>query len=261
MSKCDICSKDLPTERGMKVHRARKHKNPVTYEKDCAHCGDTIEYKKYQEVKYCSDKCRRNGIAESVSGKSNPNYRKDRTELMDKMARARNEWRSTLTEKEHDKIKKKMGKGIQEWWNDDTVNHEKRNEKVSKSLKEHWNEIGFKERGNVAFGRGQFVNQLDHYVRSDLEKKILLSIQSKGISYEYEPFTIERNGISYIPDVVIGDVVLEIKGLVKDKDSEIARMMTQNPDYRFFVYGHELECNTYFQFNQLDELIEVLENE
>lgn len=257
---CPTCGNSFETERGRNTHHGRVHGESLVYvEKECIVCGD--EFIAHVDGKsHCSKDCANQSISKSLMGENNPNYDKDRPEVIEAMNEGKEEWLSSMSEEEYDEYREKLSQVISEWWEDDTNNHELRNERLSDSLKEHWNRTDFIERGNVPFGKDRFVDELGHYVRSDLEKKVCQKLAENGIDYEYEPYTIETDVGGYIPDVVIDDeVIIEIKGLIKEDDSEKAQYLTQSEQYTFFVYGKELPADRYFWFSELDEMVEVVQ--
>jgi len=62
MPECPRCDKDLPTDRGVKVHHAKIHGESIAgVETECAFCGTTFRARSdnydANDRNYCSDKC------------------------------------------------------------------------------------------------------------------------------------------------------------------------------------------------------------
>ena len=73
--------------------------------------------------------------------------------------------------------------------------------------------------------------------RSTLEERVMHNLDGRGVAYEYEPcklpYTVERN---YIPDLLIGDVYVEVKGYFRqDAQRKMRSIREQHPnlDIRF----------------------------
>lgn len=66
---CPSCDRQFDSERGVRVHHAHAHGDPLP-NRECAACG-TEFYSEY-ERKYCSDDCREEAV--SRAGEDNPNY-------------------------------------------------------------------------------------------------------------------------------------------------------------------------------------------
>ena len=69
--------------------------------------------------------------------------------------------------------------------------------------------------------------------RSTLEDRVQANLQKRGINYTYEPcklpYTVERN---YIPDLLIGDIYIEVKGYFRQDAFQRAASTVQGAKIR-----------------------------
>ncbi|MFQ3320213.1 MAG: hypothetical protein ACI80F_002290 [Natronomonas sp.] len=69
MADCPSCGRSFASERGVRVHHASTHGEPLP-NRTCTRCD--AEYYSEYEKKYCSDECRSGAV--SFEGENNPNY-------------------------------------------------------------------------------------------------------------------------------------------------------------------------------------------
>ncbi len=82
--------------------------------------------------------------------------------------------------------------------------------------------------------------------RSTLEDRVQANLDKRGINYTYEPcklpYTVER---SYIPDLLIGDIYVEVKGYFRqDAQRKMKSVKQQHPelDIRFLFNEPVAQC-------------------
>jgi hypothetical protein len=74
--------------------------------------------------------------------------------------------------------------------------------------------------GKVAYPPLQFINELNHNVRSSWEREVCIRLKKKNIDYDYEPthfkLIVDGKMCSYTPDIKIENIYLEVKGPLFD---------------------------------------------
>lgn len=91
-------------------------------------------------------------------------------------------------------------------------------------------------------GRGQ-QEQIAQKTRSGLEAKALKLLNDNKVDYEYEPkdkkldYVIPESKHKYLPDVVIGNVIYELKGYIPDLTTRMkyVRIQEQNPNIKLVM--------------------------
>jgi len=68
--------------------------------------------------------------------------------------------------------------------------------------------------------------------RSGLEARVMSNLDKRGVTYEYEPckfpYVVERG---YVPDLLIGNIYIEVKGYFRqDAQRKMRSMKQQHPD-------------------------------
>ncbi|MGA2874779.1 MAG: NUMOD3 domain-containing DNA-binding protein [Nitrososphaerales archaeon] len=88
------------------------------------------------------------------------------------------------------------------------------------------NSIRNRGEGNPMYGRTpnypkrRFVQEIEQFVRSTWEEAVCRYLQANKISYQYEKIryygTVNGRNVSWLPDLIIEDCVVEIKGALYD---------------------------------------------
>jgi hypothetical protein len=80
--------------------------------------------------------------------------------------------------------------------------------------------FGKKPSKRTGRGRGGFVKELGHYVRSTWEANVGRWLKANGLEYVYEPETFDLGEFTYTPDFFLPDrnQYVEVKGVWTDKE-------------------------------------------
>lgn len=75
-------------------------------------------------------------------------------------------------------------------------------------------------------------HQMPKQLKGTFEERVIGKLEAQGVEYEYEPHTlqyfVER---SYVPDLKIGDVYIEMKGYFRqDAQRKMKAIKAQHPD-------------------------------
>lgn len=153
---------------------------------------------------------------------------------------------------------KKKCKEIQEailevsdnWSGDDNSAKRKEvREKISKSHEE-----------NPRITNFEFVDELGHNVRSNWEKEVGLLLSRNNIEYTYEGEKIKLSkGIRYIPDFILDEYVIEVKGRVHDYAIKKAKLLMEKDSREYVVIGTEMPCDIHIEYANREEIIEIAE--
>lgn len=109
----------------------------------------------------------------------------------------------------------------------------------------------------------KYIEELGHRVRSTWEEDVGWFLYENNIDYQYEPDYFDVGGSYYVPDFIVGDKVIEVKGYCKDKDETKAReFMDRYPKYTYIVVGdsntpHDI-CLGFQNDEYKDKLIQKL---
>lgn len=118
-----------------------------------------------------------------------------------------------------------------------------------------------REHGPV-FPKPYYVEELGHSVRSKWEEEIGLLLKANGIPYGYETKTFKLNdGTSYTPDFIAGNNVIEVKGLLYDRQKKKYREFNElYPELKFIMVGNGSEeiCDIHILWGEREQLIGVL---
>jgi len=106
------------------------------------------------------------------------------------------------------------------------------------------------------------VVETGHTVRSGWEADIDKMLHEMGVEYGYETCSIEyANGRKYIPDFVVGNVLIEVKGFADDGSVQKSKAVCDS-DYRYIVIGgnhaKKLKCDGFIQWENKSKLKEIL---
>jgi hypothetical protein len=105
----------------------------------------------------------------------------------------------------------------------------------------------------------QYVEETDRYVRSSWEKDVDLLLHESDIDYRYEPKRFQLENRKYMPDFMVGDFIVEVKGYVGDGFEEKAEeFMEMYPEYEYLVIGTKIPCDTHFGWDEKESAIEYL---
>ena len=185
-------------------------------------------------------------------------------------------WEEWVVDADSDAVKERIGRASAEWWeglDDDERAHviEKAAEncdypvtditgdnnpmrdpevaqKVSEALKGH----------EPTGGNIRHSDELGHLVRSDWEYEVAKALQDADVEYEYEP-EFELSDSVYHPDFLIGDTVVEVKGVAElwGQTEKVEKFLdTYGDDYRFVVVGDgELPHHEHYDRDEFEPAI------
>ncbi len=97
-------------------------------------------------------------------------------------------------------------------------------------------------------------------MRSNWEKEIDLMLHESGMDYEYESKTFELSkNLTYTPDFIVGNVVIEVKGWPNDISKKRARKFMRNfPNKIYLVIGNRVPCDVFIDWEGRKEFIDVI---
>jgi hypothetical protein len=205
----------------------------------CSVCGDEYEVRKTSSRKTCSVECGHKLQAEKVSG---ARKREDRScancgevftvtpssERVNCSDECSSEYFSDLY----------TGRDID--WAD----------KISKGRAEYLRE-------NEATS-WELNEELGHVVKSTWEEDFAYMLYERGIEYEYEGIVVEVGNRRYLPDFVLRDAVVEVKGWTRDRDKKKAEACMNQTDKTYLVIGSELPADEHFSWENREEVFSVL---
>ncbi len=97
-------------------------------------------------------------------------------------------------------------------------------------------------------------DELGHIVRSDWEYEIATALQNTDIDYEYEP-EFELSDSVYHPDFLVGDTVIEVKGVVElwSRPGKVKEFLERYGDeYTVVVVGGELPHHEHYEEDEFE---------
>lgn len=269
MIDCPTCDQAFDTDRGVKIHHSKAHGESIRgYEHVCDYCGETFRTNREGRGKYCGQEC----YGEAISGEDNPSKDPGRREKISQgLKQAHDEGRHRMSDPEI------MRREVHEK-RDDSYLHEplseEHREKISETMREKYEngeDIGvlteeFQEKKGPATWIE--VEETGHTVRSSLEAEVDRQLYRSDIEYmaESEPDfpTWEIDGHRYTPDFVVGDYVIEVKGMggyifQPDKIRRIAEAMVGRSGLEYVVVGSvELPADHYFTMDDLDSFVALM---
>ena len=209
-----------------------------------------------------------------LEGENNPNYGGDFhgthiwevdeesvEEFRDQFSEMRSgtSWEEWVVEADSEEIKSNIGESVAEWWqglddekkarvigrgventeypvvdisgDDNPMKDPEVAEKVSEALRGH----------EMFTGSAEYVEELDHVVRSSWEREVAVALNEAGVEYEYEP-RFELSDSAYYPDFRVGDTIIEVEGVAElcgqpEKISEFMKLY--GDEYEFVVVGDD----------------------
>ena len=116
--------------------------------------------------------------------------------------------------------------------------------------------------GMVSGLKMQTVKETGHTVRSNWEKEIDLMLHNANINYEYESKTFElTQEITYTPDFIISDKIIEVKGWPTDKSIKRAKLfMKKHPNHKYIVVGNKIPCDIHIEWENREKLLQHIKN-
>lgn len=103
----------------------------------------------------------------------------------------------------------------------------------------------------------EHIEELGHKVRSSWEEDVAWFLYENDINYEYEPRYYDLEDEFYVPDFIISDIVIEVKGYCHGDDSRKAKKFMQRyPMYEYIVIGDKnMPCDIHFDYESYKENI------
>ena len=266
---CDLCDKSFDSERGLKSHKGIIHTEKPTEEeirelywekqmtlfevKSELGIGSTETLRKY---------CREYGIERRSQSEATKIEWEGADERREKQAEIKRgsspdvtPWPENCTQEEYEERCNEIQNAIldvSDSWSGENnpAKREEVREKISKSHGESPRHTNF-----------EFVEELDHNVRSGWEKEVGLLLSENDIDYGYEEEIFElRKGCRYIPDFVLDDYVVEVKGQIFGNAKEKAKLFLEQSDRCYVVVGTEMPCNIHIPYQDREKLIELVDN-
>ncbi|MFC6615239.1 replication factor C small subunit [Halopenitus salinus] len=239
---------------------------------------------------------RREKIVEALSdgrlaGERNPNYGGDfhgthvwdmDEETVERVRESISEmrsgtpWEEWVVDADAEETKRKIGAAAAEWWRN--LDADERAEVIEKSAEncdypvcditgdnnpmrdpEIAAKVSEALKGHEPTGGNvRHSEELGHLVRSDWEYEVGKKLQEAGIEYEYEP-AFELSDSVYHPDFVVGETVIEVKGVAKlwgqtEKVEEF--LETYGDKYTFIVVGDgELPHHEHYEKDEFEAAV------
>jgi len=232
MSECPVCSKEFATEQGVKVHAGRIHPDEEDVwsdkeERECKVCGEAFKVFPSLVNECCSPECSDKARSNSLTG---------------------NRYGSSEIECEE------CGEVVIRW---NSQIEKYSNHFCSKSCASDW------KKGNCYYipaKKGFRTHDLlDHDTRSGWEESVALMLVGEGINYEYEPMKYDLGETRYVPDFVVGNIVIEVKGRASDNGNKIAMLGEQHPEKTTVVIGADIDGVDFrVPFRKKEKVLEVL---
>jgi len=237
MKDCPECAKNFDNERGLKVHVGKKHPSielscSSKEDRECVICG--TEFTEYQSVakKTCSKKCSDELKSQSLNGRNTSAGGSS----------------NVVCENCGDKFLR---------WNSQIEKYE--NHFCSKECHNEWrtgrDSHYIPKRGHIES------DKLTHSVRSGWEVGVAELFVENDIKYEYEPQKFDVDGVGYIPDFIVDDTVIEVKGRPDDSGNKVEKFESEYPEYRLVVIGADLDVETRIPYSKKEQIVEVLDYE
>ncbi len=239
---------------------------------------------------------RREKIVEALSdgrlaGERNPNYGGDfhgthvwdmDAETVERVRKSISEmrsgtpWEEWVVDADAEETKRKIGEASAEWWRN--LDADERAEVIEKSVEncdypvcditgdnnpmrdpEIAAKVSEALKGHEPTGGNvRHSEELGHLVRSNWEYEVGKKLQEAGIEYEYEP-AFELSDSVYHPDFVVGETVIEVKGVAKlwgqtEKVEEF--LETYGDKYTFVVVGDgELPHHEHYEKDEFEAAV------
>jgi len=140
--------------------------------------------------------------------------------------------------------------------------------KVSLKLKGRFSGNKNNMYGRITYPKARYIEELGHSVRSEWEKIIALRLKEADIPYKWEGITLKCNGgnNTYTPDFVVGNILIEVKGPLFDKQRKKMKEIIQNYPFIFAIVTSKKSlrrydftfCKNIFLLEELDKLISWL---
>lgn len=264
---CSKCEKSFDTERGLKTHIGIVHVDKPSEEeirklyfdnemttsevKEELGIGSKVTLLNYMdeygiERRSCSE-------ATKIEWKGADERREKFADLKRGCNPDVTPWPENCTEEEYKQKCNEIQEAILEvsddWSGDDNpAKREDVREKISKSHKENPRSANF-----------EFVEELGHNVRSSWEKEVGLLLTENNIEYGYEEEMFNlKDGCRYVPDFILSECVIEVKGRVFGKAKEKAKLFMERSDKCYIVVGTEIPCDVHISYQNREDLIEVV---
>lgn len=231
---CPTCGReDFQTLGGMRNHHTMKHDESIAYEMVvCQGCNSKFKSRKSHERSYCKQ-CHDEGayITEETKRK------------MSKAKQGENHWAYGLKGEEHPCYNKTLS--------------DERKQALSKANS---------GKGNGMYGKTSkseiaTVAETGHTVRSSWEKEIDLMLYNNDIDFGYEDerFEFESVEMTYLPDFIIDEQIIEVKGWADDRSVERAKQFIKEySQYQYIVVGDEMPCDVHIEWDNREKLMGVL---
>lgn len=287
-TECPSCDRELKSETGMKRHHLVQHGESLANkeERECPVCGSSFEA--YLDAgqsggTYCSKECLSEGFSDRADGgdlsyitDSTPGFGENHPNWKERIDRECIICEDVFRCKESSNVKTCSIGCRNDLIGERNTNRVLKNCEYSecynlfsdtpKSNKmtcspqcanDKRNDTKFKN-GSFCLGKREYVDELEHIVRSSWEKELGLMLKDAGLDYSYESTSFRDDGIYYLPDFIMDDYIIEVKGIVRDKCVEKAKMCMRKTDKEYVVVGSELPSDKHFSWDCRGEVIDYV---
>lgn len=113
--------------------------------------------------------------------------------------------------------------------------------------------------GKISYPKAIFIPKLGHSVRSSWEESMAFELKKAEIPYKYEgrTFKINSGQNTYTPDFIMGNIAIEVKGWLFDKNKEkIIKFINEYP-YKLWIVTSNKDR---FDFSFADKVFKIFYN-
>lgn len=261
---CPTCGKsEFTNESYMKKHHKLVHGESLREEYECS--IDTCNNKSYNP-KYCSEEClgkaRRKYEFHTCSSPSCDNQ-VYKFSYCSRDCANKTTWKNRDNPAKRPEVREKISEAKKGWtFKMPEEGKEKISEAMSGENHPHYGKTGkdHPKYGKLSGLKLQTVEETGNTVRSNWEKEIDLLLHKASITYEYEPKTFElTDELTYTPDFIVGDIVIEVKGWPNDISKKRARIfLEERPKHHYLVIGNKVPCDTFIPWKNSDKLVKKI---
>lgn len=263
-SECPTCGKTgFSDESYMKKHHKLVHGESLREEYECSIEGcDNVSY----NPKYCSIEClgeARRKYEETECKRPECDEKVYKFDYCSHDCANKNSWKERDNPAKRPEVRKKISEAKKgQTWEMSEEGKRKISEAMSGENHPHYGKTGkdHPAYGNVSGYKVQVVEETGHRVRSNWEKEIDLMLHSSNLKYSYESMTFElTDELTYTPDFVVGNVVIEVKGWPNEISVKRAELfMEEEPQFFYLVVGNRIPCDKFIDWKERDKLVEAI---
>jgi len=240
--------------------------------RECSNCGKTRELYVSKDDRLSSEFCK-DCIENCDLGDEHPSSRERDPEVIQRVTEAQR------GREIPDHVIEAAKEGWNDWWENEAdqeahierlqnaspngVSEEAR-QKISDTLMGHEVSEGRRQKIRENSTPGQYmsieVDETGHIVRSTWEEEVDLILHSSSLDYEYEPKAFDIGESTYLPDFIVDETVIEVKGWANEHSIDRARkFMEKYPRYRYLVLGNpDVPHDIHLHWENRDQLVPTL---